>query len=361
MDQKICDMLELNKAPMLAVEKYTVTAANTPARRLLGEDIAGRSAISLLPEHLLVRRGAKFTASAYIKDQSFSADVQRSGDNLYISLSPITLPDSPVGFVSDFLMNSLMTDLFTLGISINNSLQELGKASEQKLLTNLLIMNRNYFSLRRSLQNLQSAIQLRKNSLFVSRRSQDICQICSDLASTLESLEKHTGIKLDFSTPLPGLACSLDRDLIERVILNILCNSCAAMPDGGTISMRLEKKGEYACITIEDEGSGIPAATMANIFTRYETPLTPENLRQGSTGGLGLFISRGIVERHDGAIIIENRDTGGTKVTILLPGNPSIIRLESGSIFPRSGGMDRVLTEFAPILDAELYSRKYTD
>ena len=361
MDQKICDMLELNKAPMLAIEKYTVTAANTPARRLLGEDIVGRAAISLLPEHLMVRRAAKFTASACIKDQSFSADVQRSGDNLYISLSPIAMPDSPAGFVSDFLMSSLLTELSTLGISINNSLRELGKAPEAKLQTNLFIMNRNYFSLRRSLQNLQCAIQLRKKNLFVSRRSQDICQLCSELASTVESLEKHIGIKLNFSTPLPGLACNIDRDLIERVILNILCNSCSAMPDGGTINMRLEKRGDNACITIEDEGSGIPALTMSNIFTRYETPLTPENLRQGSTGGLGLFISQGIVQLHGGAIIIENPESGGTRVSILLPTDPSIIRFESGSFFSRGGGIDRVLTEFAPILDSSLYSRKYND
>ena len=127
MDKKICDMLELNKSPMLAVENYKIIAANSPAKRLLGDDVVGRSPAGLLPDHLFTHRAEKFTCSALINDRSFSADVRRSEDTAIISLTALTPPDNSTDLVSDFLMNSLLNDLFTLGISINTGFLELSR------------------------------------------------------------------------------------------------------------------------------------------------------------------------------------------------------------------------------------------
>lgn len=360
MDKNISDILELNKSPMLAVENFKILAANSPACELLGEKLVGCSPSHLLPDHLFRSRSEKFTCSALVNEKSFIANVHRSGNVIYISLTPVLPPSSSMNYVSDFLMNTLLSELFTLGISVNCIQNEIEFEPDGKVAKHIAVMNHNYFNLRRSLQNLNSAILLMRDEMFINKRLVDLCVLCSELASTLEHIQSATGISIEFSTPHGTLISSMDRDLIERALLNILCNSYAATPSGGKITMRLETSGNTAIISVDDNGSGIPPSVMSNVFTRYAQPLTLESLHMASTGGLGLGIARGIMESHGGAIMIESTEGVGTCVRLLLPMDHTSMRLESESIIPRRSGMDAILTELAPVLENSFYTKKYS-
>jgi two-component system sensor histidine kinase AtoS len=109
----------------------------------------------------------------------------------------------------------------------------------------------------------------------------------------------------------------IDKDKIEQVIVNLLTNSLAAMPEGGNITVRSlkpEPKREeiLAIVEIEDTGEGIPLHLLAKIFdpfvsTRHETGCT----------GLGLSVVRDIIELHGGRISIQNKKDCGVKVTLV--------------------------------------------
>lgn len=362
MDNKIKDVFELNHSPMLAVEKGRISYANKAAERLFEQELIGRSAAGLLPDHILAERSPEFVCSALIGDRSFSASVRRSREALYVSLFPAPKPDSNTDFVSDHLMNTLQSSLFNIGLAIDRVRAYSGSTEGAKTAEYLSILSHNYYSLRHALNNLNTAIALKDDKLFLSRKPVDLAQLCSEVVTTVSHLVKKKNITLEFSTPIGELLAYLDPEKTERVILNILCNSCSHTQPGGKVTLRLEKSGDNALIAIDDKGCGIPAELMSNIFSRYEEPLSHSTLKYPSTGGLGLGIAKGITEKHGGAMIIESREGVGTSVRILLPLNTSYMATLESSGMPYSNfGMSMILTELATLLDHECYTEKYMD
>jgi two-component system NtrC family sensor kinase len=113
---------------------------------------------------------------------------------------------------------------------------------------------------------------------------------------------------------LPRLQC--DPSQIEQVLLAVIVNAADAMPKGGNlwIESRLHKEGRQVSLTVRDDGSGIPPEVMPKIFEPF---VTTKDHEHGT--GLGLAVSRGIVERHSGKISVESEVGKGTTVTITLP------------------------------------------
>jgi PAS domain S-box-containing protein len=115
-----------------------------------------------------------------------------------------------------------------------------------------------------------------------------------------------------------------DESQIGQAINNLIINACQAMPDGGTIQIRLEngeveaggalplKKGRYVKLTVTDHGIGIPQEHLAKIFDPYFT--TKE---KGS--GLGLAVSYSIIRNHGGHILVKSEPGVGTTFTVYLP------------------------------------------
>lgn len=347
---------------MLAVENRTVVMANQSAQKLYGSELIGKPARRMLPDHILDHQAEEFVCSAEVCDKSFSASVRRVGETQYVSLKPLEQPRDTGDFISGFLMNSLLSSLFNVGTTIDLLYKDFNGKMDAKLQKRLSMLNHNYFCLRHSILNLNTVLALKKNTLYIDRRPIDLYRVCNDLVGTVRRITVGIGISLEFDSSIDYLLTELDTELTERIILNILCNSFSHTPRGGTVSMRLDKSGDNAVISIDDKGDGIPAELMGNIFSRYEEPLGPETLSHPSTGGLGLGIARGLAEKQGGALIIESRKGAGTSVRILLPLRLSgRLQLGSEGLIPRNCGMKGILTEFAWILDAGYFSEKYTD
>ncbi|MFH1020928.1 MAG: ATP-binding protein, partial [Pseudomonadota bacterium] len=116
----------------------------------------------------------------------------------------------------------------------------------------------------------------------------------------------------------------MDSGQISQVVQNIILNAAQAMPDGGVVdiscyNVRQEDyegdSGNYVCIVIRDNGSGIPAHLLGSIFDPYFT--TKE---EGH--GLGLAVTHSIVAKHGGRINVESEEGRGASFTIYLPASP---------------------------------------
>jgi PAS domain S-box-containing protein len=122
---------------------------------------------------------------------------------------------------------------------------------------------------------------------------------------------------IDFETTLdhnlPGVLG--DATALERVLINLLTNAREAMPHGGSIaigSSRLENRSGWIHLNVADNGSGIPPEALSKVFDlRYTT-------RSGGTG-LGLWLSRRIVQEHNGRIEVHSELGKGTVFTVELP------------------------------------------
>lgn len=109
-----------------------------------------------------------------------------------------------------------------------------------------------------------------------------------------------------------------DRDMLERVVVNLVSNAVKFTPDGGAIRVHLERRSPEAVLHVRDSGIGIPEGEQQDLFTRFfRSSLAQGQEIQGS--GLGLSITRSIVERHGGSIGVSSAPGRGTSVEVRLP------------------------------------------
>ena len=114
-------------------------------------------------------------------------------------------------------------------------------------------------------------------------------------------------------TPREAASCSAR---LDQVLTSLLANALTYSPDGGEVRVRVHRRGEAAEIAVGDRGMGIPAEEQGARFR----PFAPgeANRRQVAGAGLGLYISRQIVERHGGMIAVESAPGAGSTFTVRL-------------------------------------------
>jgi two-component system NtrC family sensor kinase len=132
----------------------------------------------------------------------------------------------------------------------------------------------------------------------------------------LKSIELHLNLNKD----LPSVRC--DQGQIEQVILALVINAIDALPTGGNLSLttRMGPNGEAFQIEVRDDGVGMPRDVLAKMFEPFFT--TKEH---GRGLGLGLAISRNIVDRHGGRIEVASEPGHGTTFTITLPLQSNVV------------------------------------
>ncbi|MGE5188782.1 MAG: ATP-binding protein [Gemmatimonadota bacterium] len=109
-------------------------------------------------------------------------------------------------------------------------------------------------------------------------------------------------------------AVAVDPDMMRRAVLNLVGNAIDAMPDGGELRVAAgpASDGRYV-LSVADTGVGIPPEDTERIFEPYYTT-------KNSGLGLGLVLTRKIVEAHDGRIVVDSEPGRGTRVEVVLPG-----------------------------------------
>jgi two-component system, OmpR family, sensor histidine kinase ChvG len=105
---------------------------------------------------------------------------------------------------------------------------------------------------------------------------------------------------------------------LGQVLTNLLDNARSFAPPGSSIDVQVKREGADIVIVVQDSGPGIPEHAMERIFERFYTD-RPSEHGFGQNSGLGLSISRQIVEAHRGSIMAANRAEGGAVFTIRLP------------------------------------------
>lgn len=125
------------------------------------------------------------------------------------------------------------------------------------------------------------------------------------------------GIEVADEGQWPAVRVRAHRNLLARAIWNIIDNAIQYSPAGSRIEVGLVRRGEEAAVTVSDTGPGFPPAEIDGAFEPFRRFAQPEKNAAGL--GLGLAISRAILVRHGGAIRIENRPEGGSRITMTLP------------------------------------------
>jgi signal transduction histidine kinase/PAS domain-containing protein len=124
----------------------------------------------------------------------------------------------------------------------------------------------------------------------------------------------HTAVsdrRFHVSVPEDGKVVSGDRDRLEQVLGNLLENAVKYSPDGSDVTVAVEDRGDSYVTAVCDRGIGIPADELAQVFERFHRGKQVSSTNYGGLG-LGLYITKQIVERHGGTIWVESRPGQGT-------------------------------------------------
>jgi two-component system NtrC family sensor kinase len=144
----------------------------------------------------------------------------------------------------------------------------------------------------------------------------DINKIVKDTLLLIEhqALMKNVKILTELNEPLPMII--VDANQIQEVFMNIILNALDAMPDGGllTISSDSIVDGRYIEIKFTDTGCGIPKENLNKLFDPF---FTTKKVGEGT--GLGLSVSHGIIEKHNGTIEVQSEVGKGSTFAVKLP------------------------------------------
>ncbi len=183
-------------------------------------------------------------------------------------------------------------------------------------------------ALDRVVANSDRLLRLIDELLTLSRIQDGQLQLVSQRFDLCEAVRSAYGVVaisreqsvLDSALVLPDRPVLMDgdRDMVERVVVNLVGNAFKFTEDGGHVRVRLDVDDADAVIVVSDTGMGIPDGERERLFTRFfRSSLAQERAIPGS--GLGLSITHAIVERHGGSIDVRSRVGEGSAFTVRLP------------------------------------------
>ena len=148
----------------------------------------------------------------------------------------------------------------------------------------------------------------------------DVARLLDALAELHSTTDDGSGpaIRLDIARHQDMTVVGLESRL-GQVFRNLIANAVSFSPAGGTVTLKAARQGRWVVAQVEDEGPGIPPDKLEAIFERFYSE-RPSGEKFGTHSGLGLSISKQIVEAHGGTIAAENRSpAGGARFTVRLP------------------------------------------
>ncbi len=146
-----------------------------------------------------------------------------------------------------------------------------------------------------------------------TRRPLNLAAIASRAAALIEVRARKQGVQVLLREPADELIVEADEDQLQQLVLNLILNALDLMPDGGTLSIALERPSEQECeLHVCDTGPGIAAELLPRLFDPFVS--TKE------TGiGLGLAVSHRIALSHGGRLSATNLPGGGARFSLTLP------------------------------------------
>jgi signal transduction histidine kinase len=136
---------------------------------------------------------------------------------------------------------------------------------------------------------------------------------CESVVQLVSHRAADLGIAVEIAPGDPALRVALSDDALRQVVLNLLLNALDATPRGGRVRVSYTADAATGELRIEDEGPGIPEALRERIFEAFYSS------KSDAPGGLGLAITRRIVEDAGGTITAEDREPAGSRFRVRLP------------------------------------------
>jgi len=216
------------------------------------------------------------------------------------------------------LGHELKTPLTAIIASTGLMLEELENRQEAQLLKIAQNISRSAASLQNRLSELLN-LSKNKDAVFgINKKGFDFSKLAEEVVDAVSSLIEQKQLTLKVEVP-PYVQINADEQRVEQILLNLLSNAIKFTPKGGELVLRTENEGNRLIVQIKDNGPGIPNDEKQKLFRPYYHLSTDRVSIPGI--GLGLAITKQLVELHGGAIWVQSEVGKGSTFSFSLPLN----------------------------------------
>lgn len=212
---------------------------------------------------------------------------------------------STIGDLSRSIAHEIRNPLNFISLSVDHLSGQIENENQIKLLN----------SIKEEVKRLDSLISnflAYGKPLNLNRKSTDILKLIDDTLSLVEARAEKTGIRIIKEYPVETLTVKIAPELIKTCLINIFQNAFHAMPEGGTMRISVEKPNQEIIISVKDTGVGVDDSIQEKVFEPFFTT-RPRGV------GLGLALTKRVVEEHGGRVKFVSKKGAGSTFTIILP------------------------------------------
>jgi PAS domain S-box-containing protein len=175
----------------------------------------------------------------------------------------------------------------------------------------------------RLIDDLLSVSRMESGRLPINSRPIELACVVERVLSPFRTMAARHVLRAEMPAPLPLVWG--DPDKVEQVLTNLVGNAIKYSPAGGEVIVSVEHTADHMQVNVRDQGIGMTPREMSQLFEKFYRVDREEVRRAGGTG-LGLYISKRLVEMHDGRIWAESRPGKGSRFSFTLP-----LRKQNGS------------------------------
>jgi signal transduction histidine kinase/DNA-binding response OmpR family regulator len=198
----------------------------------------------------------------------------------------------------------------------------LAHTQEAKTRQQVSLLQRNAQRLLKLINQLLDLSKLEAGKMELNTAPGELVSLAKGSLFSFESLAAQKQITLRFTTSQDRLVMAIDRDKLEKIIYNLIANALKFTQVNGNVLVSITRditdKSSWVQLSIQDTGVGIPTPKLPYIFDRFYQVDASDTREQEGTG-IGLALTKELVELHGGSIQISSQEHVGTTVTVRLP------------------------------------------
>ncbi len=232
------------------------------------------------------------------------------------------MADLKMNFFMD-ISHEFRTPLTLIMAPLQKIIEENKERLNTEIYSKLLIIQSNAKSLYRLINQLLDFSKIEQEKLILHTNESDICAFTQQIFQQFKPWAEEKNIALRFSSNISSIQLWFDQGLMEQILYNILSNAVKHCRPDGHVSLDIKATEHNIIISVSDEGFGIPKNLESRVFDRYFSE-TDKNSQNVKGTGIGLSLTKSLVELHGGKIWFETEEDVGTTFYVELELNKKI-------------------------------------
>jgi signal transduction histidine kinase len=216
------------------------------------------------------------------------------------------------------ISHELRTPLTLLLAPLETLIHRYKHAFDEETRGILLTMHSNGMRLLKLINDLLDLVRLESGRMEVKREAVNVLSFVKGLSSAARQVADDKRLRLETTVEPDVETVMLDRDKLEKIVLNLLFNALKFTPSGGSVDLIARREGEQLVLQVKDTGMGISEKNLPYVFDRFwQADGSSKRKYQGV--GIGLALVKELVEIQGGKVTVESQEGKGTTFTIQLP------------------------------------------